>query len=178
LPPRSTVPPCHECHHPGDASCAPAPAGSARFSASMGRLRPARLGGPQLREPFGCADCTAAVSPRPIGTLRRAARGARPGGQAACGSRASSARLPVGAAPRPSPSQSSGAHPASPRPQHDAPHRAAEAPSMPVSNSAFPACPPQPSWRIRARMSASVRSRQRAAWLSLCITVLPQRSHS
>ena len=28
-------------------------------------------------------------------------------------------------------------------------------PSMPVSNSAFPARPPQPSWRIRAMMSAS-----------------------
>ena len=67
-------------------------------------------GGPLLREPFcGCADCTAAASPRPIGTLRCAARGARPGGRAACGSRASRARLPAGAAPRPSLPRSSGA---------------------------------------------------------------------
>ena len=45
------------------------------------------------------------------------------------------------------------AHAASPRQQHDAPQD--DAPSMPVSNSAFPARPPQPSWRIRRRMSAS-----------------------
>ncbi len=33
------------------------------------------------------------------------------------------------------------------------------APSMPVSSSTLPAFPPQPSWRMRARMSRSVRSR-------------------
>ena len=37
-----------------------------------------------------------------------------------------------------------------------------EAPSMPVSSSAFPARPPQPSWRIRAMMSRKLRSRHRA----------------
>ena len=50
-------------------------------------------------------------------------------------------------------------------------------PSMPVSSSAFPASPPQPSWRIRAMMSRKLRSRHRAC-ASLTICTLPQRSHS
>lgn len=49
--------------------------------------------------------------------------------------------------------------------------------SMPVSSSAFPASPPQPSWRMRWRMSRYVRSRN-FAWHSLTIWTLPQRSHS
>jgi hypothetical protein len=42
--------------------------------------------------------------------------------------------------------------------QHDPPHRPAR------RSSALPACPPQPSWRMRRRMSAIFRSRHRAAW--------------
>ena len=37
---------------------------------------------------------------------------------------------------------------------------------MPVSNSAFPALPPQPSWRIRAMMSQISMSRC-AAWVGV-----------
>ena len=40
------------------------------------------------------------------------------------------------------------------------------APSMPVSSSALPARPPQPSWRTRARISRSVLSRH-GTWASL-----------
>ena len=50
-----------------------------------------------------------------------------------------------------------------------------DAPSMPVSSSAFPATPPQPSWRMRLRIWRSVRSRH-GAWLSLTMRSLPQRS--
>ena len=50
-------------------------------------------------------------------------------------------------------------------------------PAMPVSSSAFPALPPQPSWRIRAMMSRKLRSRHRTC-ASLTICTLPQRSHS
>ena len=50
-------------------------------------------------------------------------------------------------------------------------------PSMPVSSSAFPARPPQPSWRILARMSRTGRAR-RAACTSLTICTLPQRAQS
>ena len=45
--------------------------------------------------------------------------------------------------------------------QHDPPHRPAAAASTPVSSSACPARPPQPSWRMRARIglfSAFLRS--------------------
>jgi hypothetical protein len=52
-----------------------------------------------------------------------------------------------------------------------------DTPSTPVRSSALAASPPQPSWRILARMSRSVRPRH-LAWLSLTIWTLPHRSHS
>jgi hypothetical protein len=48
-------------------------------------------------------------------------------------------------------------------------------PSMPLTSSARPAPPPQPSWRIRAMMSRSgVADRPECAWLSM--RSCPQRS--
>jgi hypothetical protein len=41
-----------------------------------------------------------------------------------------------------------------------------EAPSMPVSSSAVPGSPPQPSWRIRAMISRIRRSRY-GVWILL-----------
>ena len=48
--------------------------------------------------------------------------------------------------------------------------------SMPVSNSARPALPPQPSWRIRSRMVAEPHVARRSRCVSLNIRSLPQRS--